>query len=110
MNRFTTSEKAFKDESNKRLVELAKLIGEKMGEEKRGFIFATTPQQEGDHKTFVAVGGTDIIGFWAGICSIIENMTSQIPENNLPLWNDGFEATVHCLRDRCFLKKGDDND
>lgn len=108
--------KRFKDESNKRLYELAQLIEKTMDEEERGFIFAPMVQPGKDHRTAVFI--SDLKGhsmeetfvcFWATMASIIMNVNTQVPENLRDEFRDGFLAFERMVKGQCFVME-DENE
>lgn len=108
--------KKFKDESNKRLYELAQLINKTMDKEGRGFIFAPMVQPGKDHRTAVFVSDLKghsmeetFICFWATMAGIIININTQVPEDLRDEFRDGFSAFERMVKEQCFVME-DENE
>lgn len=99
-----------KDKSNERIIKAIIELQKVMGKEGRGFIFCPIVQLEGNHKTMCAVdfggdGGIDeecVFRFWATMGSLIENVQSQLPEDLLLSFKEGFLPFVQMTTERCF--------
>lgn len=88
-----------KDKSNERIQQEILKLAEFMDKEGRGFIFATLPQMDSNHRTFLVVQGNGeqfdkkfLTAFWAGMLSIIMNMHLQVPEDLLPTFKEQYKA------------------
>lgn len=108
--------KRFKDESNKRLYELALLIDKTMDKEGRGFIFAPMVQPGKDYRTAIFVSDLKehsmeetFVCFWATMASIIMNINTQVPENLRNEFRDGFLAFERMVKKQCFVME-DENE
>lgn len=99
-----------KDKSNERIIKAIIELKKVMEKEGRGFVFCPVVQLEGDHNTMCAIdfGGDGeideecIFRFWATMGSLIKNVQSQIPEDLLPTFKEGFLPFVQMTTEICF--------
>ena len=95
----------------KELIPYLKEIQKILDEKNRGFVFATLPKDDNkvrDSKPLSCIrlrGETDeqvMIEFWAGLLTIIEAVSSRLPEDQRGLWREGFITFIKATAGICF--------
>ena len=100
-----------RDKSNERIAKAVMELNEVMAEEGRGFIFCPIVQVGGNHRTLCAVSfhkdtaditKVDLMRWWASLEVLIENFASNLSEEQMKDFKDGFIPFIRMTAEKNF--------